>query len=166
MYVPSNGPVTDTAHAVPHRARFTFGVMICATGTDSSTQARVVAVTPLDGSPQVRVPQFATRDNLLVDHPSGGAIGDTDGTARSLGLNTSGPQYVDPCRQGRKDILAPTELAITVRRVGTGTGTDDGFVITYKNDQGQAGQAWVPWIYNLCAPHDTTTSFCPLPPSS
>jgi hypothetical protein len=161
------GEPSYSVPSVPAGSDISLGSIIICT-KKATGPARVTSVSLLDGNADLSVTAFSTRPSPYFfnrDH-SGGFL-EAAGSLQSQGFDTRGAQFVKPCRYPHgntnasdADIIGVTELAVTLRRTGSGTGRDAGVVVHYRDTKSAGHSLDIPYSMILCSPADTQSSSC------
>jgi hypothetical protein len=156
-----------TAQSIASGARRSFGsMMICTKKAVGPT--RVTSVDLAKGNRDLEVVGFATRPNPFLSHRRGaGGVLVDDRPLSEMGFSVSGPQTVGPCKypHGNRtasdvDLIGTTELAVSLERVGAGTGTDQGLIVHYQDTRSGSHSFEIPYSMTLCSPSATVQNHC------
>ena len=151
-------PAGMAVPAVDSHNIVTAGTMIlCLTGP--LAPATITAVTPYKGNGHLEVVAFAVRPNPLV-RKGGVAVGTSLKSLSALGFQVvTRPTVSVPCQTTKSTVTNRTvhagelELAVTFRRMGDVTGSDQGTDVHYVVD-GTHKQVIDPLSVTLCGSND------------
>lgn len=139
-------PFGATIPDVPRGQPMTFGALpVCSVGSGA---VEVTAVS-VHGGAGVGVNAFSLDADITESF--GSDLVDLE----AAGFDTTAHTLEAPC-----DSEAPGELAVELERTTVGTGTADGFDISYRTSTGDIESLHMPFIVVLCAPEDSQTQDC------